>query len=342
MANFSKATRISSGNLLDHYERKEGIKFKNQDIDKTRSHLNYNLSPNKNLNQREFLNKRLSEVKILKRDDVNIICSWIITLPKTIQKNSEEEKIFFKESYNFLKNKYQEKNIVSAYVHKDEVTPHMHFCFIPVVKDKNKNIEKVSAKECVTREDLKNFHKELNNYMRNIFNRDIGILNGVTANGNKTVLEMKNEQLEKELNKISNKTKKYNTTLEKIKNLEIKDTLIGNAVKGISSNEIIELINEGSQSLKRKKELNIAINEIKKLLEKNEKLKTENEKLKEELRENKVNLKNKVKEKNLFIRLKNEWEYQNKVLKKIPDEIIEIAKMKVEATQKNNNYELEL
>lgn len=342
MANFSKATRVSSGNLLDHYERKEGIKFKNQDIDKTRSYLNYNLSPNKNLNQRELLNKRLSEVKILKRDDVNIICSWIITLPKTIQENSEEEKIFFKESYNFLKNKYQEKNIVSAYVHKDEVTPHMHFCFIPVVKDKNKNIEKVSAKECVTREDLKNFHKELNNYMRNIFNRDIGILNGATANGNKTVLEMKNEQLEKELNKILNKTKKYNTTLEKIKNLEIKDTLIGNAVKGISSNEIIELINESSQSLKRKKELNIAINEIKKLLEKNEKLKTENKKLKEELRENKVNLKNKVKEKNLFIRLKNEWEYQNEVLKKIPDEIIEIAKMKVEETQKNNNYELEL
>ena len=342
MANFSKATKGASGSLLDHYERREEIKFKNQDIDKTRSCLNYNLAPNKNLSQREILNQRLSEVKVLKRDDINIICSWVITLPKTIKKDSEEEKLFFKESYNFLKNKYGEKNIVSSYVHKDEVTPHMHFCFIPIVKDKKKNIEKVSAKECVTREDLKKFHKELNEYMRNIFKRDIGILNGATANGNKTVLEMKNEQLEKELNKISNKTKKYNTTLEKIKNLEIKDTLIGNGVKGISSNEIVELINESSQSLKRKKELNIAINEIKKLLEKNEKLQTENEKLKEELKENKVSLKNRVKEKNLFIRLKNEWEYLNKILQKIPDEVIEVAKLRVEATQKNNNYELEL
>ena len=342
MANFSKATKGSAGNLLDHYERKDEIKFKNQDIDKSKSYLNYNLASNKNLSQREILNQRLSEVKVLKRDDINIICSWVITLPKTIKKDSEEEKLFFKESYNFLKNKYGEKNIVSSYVHKDEVTPHMHFCFIPIVKDKKKNIEKVSAKECVTREDLKKFHKELNEYMRNIFKRDIGILNGATANGNKTVLEMKNEQLEKELNKISNKTKKYNTTLEKIKNLEIKDTLIGNGVKGISSNEIVELINESSQSLKRKKELNIAINEIKKLLEKNEKLQTENEKLKEELKENKISLKNRVKEKNLFIKLKNEWEYQNKILDKIPDEIIEVAKMRVEATQKNNNYELEL
>ena len=177
MANFSKATKGSAGNLLDHYERKDEIKFKNQDIDKSKSYLNYNLASNKNLSQREILNQRLSEVKVLKRNDINIICSWVITLPKTIKKDTEDEKLFFKESYNFLKNKYGEKNIISSYVHKDEVTPHMHFCFIPVVIDKNKNIEKVSAKECVTREDLKKFHKELNNYMTNIFNRDIGILN---------------------------------------------------------------------------------------------------------------------------------------------------------------------
>ena len=342
IASLCKATRGVSGNLFDHYERKENIKFKNQDIDKTRSYLNYNLVPDRNLSQREILNNRLSEVKVLKRDNVNVTCNWVITLPKTIKENSEEEKLFFQESYNFLKNRYGEKNVISSYVHKDEVTPHMHFCFIPIVIDKKKNIEKVSAFELITKKELNYFHKELNNYISKIFNRDIGILNGATANGNKTVLEMKNEQLEKELNKISNKTKKYNITLEKIKNLEIKDTLIGNAVKGISSNEILELINESSQSLKIKKELNIAINEIKKLLEKNEKLQTENEKLKEELKENKVSLKNKVKEKNLFIRLKNEWEYQNKILEKIPDEIIEIAKMRVETTQKNNNYELEL
>ena len=342
IASLCKATRGVSGNLFDHYERKKNIKFKNQDIDKTRSYLNYNLVPDRNLSQREILNNRLSEVKVLKRDNVNVTCNWVITLPKTIKENSEEEKLFFQESYNFLKNRYGKKNVISSYVHKDEVTPHMHFCFIPVVIDKKKNIEKVSAFELITKKELNSFHKELNNYMSKIFNRDIGILNGATANGNKTVLEMKNEQLEKELNKISNKTKKYNITLEKIKNLEIKDTLIGNAVKGISSNEILELINESSQSLKRKKELNIAINEIKKLLEKNEKLQTENEKLKEELKENKISLKNRVKEKNLFIKLKNEWEYQNKILDKIPDEIIEVAKMRVEATQKNNNYELEL
>lgn len=342
MANCSKATRVSCNNLFNHYERKEGIKFGNQEIDKNKSHLNYNLANNTNLTQNEILNKRLLEVKVLKRKDVNVICSWIITLPKTIKENSEEEKEFFKKSYEFLKNEYGEKNIISSYVHKDETTPHMHFCFIPVVIDKNKNIEKVSAKELITKKHLQTFHTKLEKYLSNHFKKEIGILNGTTSNGNKTILELKNQELklknlelENDIKKISNKIKKYNITLDKIKNLEIKNTIIGNGVKGITTDEIISIIKEATYSLERKKEINIAMNEIKRLL-------NENEKLKEEIEENKINLKSKIKEKNLFIKLKKEWEYQNKILEKIPEETLKLAKMKVEKNQKTNNYELEL
>ena len=69
---------------------------------------------------------------------------------------------------------------------------------------------------------------------------------------------------------------------------------------------------------------------------------TETEKVKEELNENKISLKNKIKEKNLFIRLKNEWEYQNKILERIPKETLELTKSKIEENQKINNYKLEL
>lgn len=220
MASLCKSTRGVSGNLFAHYERKENIKFKNQDIDKTRSYLNYNLVPDRNLSQREILNKRLSEVKVLKRDDVNVTCNWVITLPKTIRENSEEEKLFFQETYNLLKNRYGEKNIISSYVHKDEVTPHMHFCFIPVVINKNKNIEKVSAKELITKKELSSFHNDLNNYMANIFNRNIGILNGVTANGNRTALEMKNQQLQEEIKIREKELNSYKIISKKIKKIE--------------------------------------------------------------------------------------------------------------------------
>ena len=33
--------------------------------------------------------------------------------------------------------KIREKNVISAYVHMDETTPHMHFLFIPIVDDKS-------------------------------------------------------------------------------------------------------------------------------------------------------------------------------------------------------------
>lgn len=312
MANFSKATKGSSGNLFDHYERKEGIKFKNQEIDKTKSHLNYNLAPSKNLSQREILNQRLSEVKLLKRNDVNIICTWIITLPKTIKKDSDEEKLFFKESYNFLKNKYKEKNIVSSYVHKDEVTPHMHFCFIPVVIDKKKNIEKVSAKECITREDLKKFHKELNDYMINIFNRDIGILNGATVNGNKTILEMKNQKLEEEYNL---KKEIYKEIENLYINLDLKNIDIEKLEKQKNS-FLIELEKINNNFFKKIKDNLVD----KKTPDLENKIKNTNKKIKESNNQ-KLNIQEKIREKQEFLK-------QNKEKSSIKEKI-EIKKMQL-------------
>ena len=39
------------------------------------------------------------------------------------------------------------ENVISAYVHFDEVTPHMHYAFVPVVEDKKKGGYKLSAKK---------------------------------------------------------------------------------------------------------------------------------------------------------------------------------------------------
>ena len=298
MASLCKATKGASGNLFDHYERKENIKFKNQDIDKTRSYLNYNLATDRNLSQREILNSRLSEVKVLKRDNVNVTCNQVVNLPKRIKEDSEEEKLFFKETYNFLKDRYGEKNVISAYVHKDEVTPHMHFCFIPVVVDKKKNIEKVSAFELITKKELNSFHKDLNNYMTNIFKKDIGILNGATANGNKTVLELKNQKLEEEYNlkkeiykeienlyinldlknidieKLEKQKKFFLTELEKINNnffTKIKDKLTVNEKPEIEKN--IKKVNKSIKNTQVQK--NNLKNKIK---EKQELLKQDKEK----------------------------------------------------------------
>jgi cell division septum initiation protein DivIVA len=73
----------------------------------------------------------------------------------------------------------------------DEFTPHMHFAFVPVVCDKKKGIEKVSAKIAIDRQDLRTFHQDLSSCMEQMFMRDIGILNEATKGGNQTVDELK-------------------------------------------------------------------------------------------------------------------------------------------------------
>lgn len=50
----------------------------------------------------------------------------ILTLPE-----KEQEQVL-RDSYDWLKNEFGEENIVSAVIHKDETTMHLHFDFVPM------------------------------------------------------------------------------------------------------------------------------------------------------------------------------------------------------------------
>lgn len=209
MAHYMKFNRASCGHMWKHYERAkdengEYVKFGSPDIDTSRTHQNYNLGPTHMNGQGGFVKERCSEVKMQNRKDVNVMCSWVVTAPKEIQADEAEK--FFRETYKFLSDKYGKENVISAYVHMDEVSPHMHFAFVPVVEDKKKNILKVSAKEAVTKRDLETFHLQFSNYMEKIFGRDVGVLNEATKYGNKSIKELKSETAKKELEEIKEQT----------------------------------------------------------------------------------------------------------------------------------------
>ncbi len=196
MAHFEKYTAGAIGHMLAHYDRTHSSSTSK--IDESKTFLNYNLAAkDQPLSQLDFIHKRLSEIKVLKRKDVNVMCDWIVTAPQELAK--DELPLFFEETYNFLNDRYGKENVISAYVHLDETTPHIHYAFVPVVMDKKKNIPKLSAKERVPVRELKTFHPDLTKYMKNIFGRDIGIQNDATALGNQTIkqLKQKSENLEK-------------------------------------------------------------------------------------------------------------------------------------------------
>ena len=80
MAHAQKIKKQGVIGLVIHCERREGCELSNQDIDKSRTHLNYNLACNiQPMKPEQFLKKRISEVKHLKRDDIIYMVDWIPT-----------------------------------------------------------------------------------------------------------------------------------------------------------------------------------------------------------------------------------------------------------------------
>ena len=69
----------------------------------------------------------------------------ITATPEFFQgKSMKEMKAFFQEALEFIKQKQDPDTIISAVVHMDETTPHMHLSFVPLTEDR-----RLSAKEIV-------------------------------------------------------------------------------------------------------------------------------------------------------------------------------------------------
>ena len=170
----------------------------------SRTHLNYNLAETiQPMKPEIFIKKRIDEVKHIKRDDIVYLVDWIVTLPKDVL--ADDQKRFFEYTYDFLREKYGIQNIVSAWVHNDEATPHIHFSFIPVVEIDG--IERLKCKDILTKKELKRFHPDLGAYLENRLGYMPAIQNDATINGNRTIKELKNQEdlsLKKSLKNVYN------------------------------------------------------------------------------------------------------------------------------------------
>ncbi|MGU3443273.1 MobV family relaxase [Bacillus cereus] len=218
MAHVQKYTKGNVQGLSIHWDRKTE-NHSNLDIDNEQSDLNYDLCE-KEGDTLSRMNQRLSEVYVFKRNDVKVCADWVVTLPENLKGISEkEQREFFEKTYEFLANRYgREKNVLSANVHMDETTPHIHFAFMPVVWDEKKQREKVSAKEVLTRKDLKTFHQDLDKFLKkellHIYKG--GILNDKTI-GVDTVKDLKkhSEEIQKQKDEMTAECKEQEQKLEK-------------------------------------------------------------------------------------------------------------------------------
>ena len=166
MAHVAKYTQSQVGHLFNHYNRdkEKDCNRSNESIDKNKTKDNYNLMEREQTPQ-EYIKQRLNEVYHMNRADINVMVDWIVTLPKDYDGDPRE---FFQHTVDYLNDRYGADNCIGAFVHMDETTPHLHYSFLPVVPDlKHEKYDyKLDAKKVISRKELREFHPDLQKYLR--------------------------------------------------------------------------------------------------------------------------------------------------------------------------------
>ncbi|EJO5349563.1 plasmid recombination protein, partial [Clostridium botulinum] len=154
--------KLKKDNLfgLQKHNQRESENHNNKDIDKSKSDLNYDLvNENKiNLSKKVFdlIEKRRESEKAIRKDAV-LLDEFIISSDRDFFKNMNEDEIkkFFETSKQFFAERYGEENIISANVHLDETTPHMHLDVCPLRNGR------LQSKNIFNRSELRNIQEQL-------------------------------------------------------------------------------------------------------------------------------------------------------------------------------------
>ena len=182
-----KYKRENLKGIYRHNERRNK-NYSNKNINQELSYLNYSLKDCKHSYEKEFeLIREKYNLKGQIKTVSNIVCEYIITSDKEFFNSigAEETKRYFETAYKFVSDykNLGEKYILSAKVHMDEETPHMHLIFIPVVHTQDKkgnNIDKIACSEFWKEKDsYRQLQDVFYNYVKaNNFNLERGNENG--------------------------------------------------------------------------------------------------------------------------------------------------------------------
>lgn len=276
-----------------------------KNADASRSHLNKELIiyPESVKNRTSAIQYRLDNAHLKRKIGTNqvrairVLLSGTHEVMKTIEENKQLNN-WCNDNLNWIKETFGEENLVSAVLHMDEKTPHIHATVIPIVsgerrkakkentdsyKKKNQNSNRLCADDIMARNKLKHYQNTYATVMAKY-----GLRRGIEGSEAKHIstaeyyrnLHLQNQQLEQEKN---------NKQFE-LKSIE----------KNISSKKVIESFTNALTGSKTKR------------------LEQENEQMKSKL--NTINTSNDREKKKLYesvSKLENTLEKQNKVIDKV-------------------------
>ncbi len=274
-----------------------------KNADASRSHLNKELIiyPESVKNRTSAIQYRLDNAHLKRKIGTNqvrairVLLSGTHEVMKTIEENKQLNN-WCNDNLNWIKETFGEENLVSAVLHMDEKTPHIHATIVPIVtgerrkandsqtyKKKNLNSNRLCADDIMARNKLKHYQ---NTYAMAM--AKYGLRRGIEGSEAKHIstteyyrnLHLQNQQLEQE----------KNNKQSELKSIE----------KNISSKKVIESFTNALTGSKTKR------------------LEQENEQMKSKL--NTINTSNDREKKKLHesvSKLENTLEKQNKVIDKV-------------------------
>ena len=142
---FQKHKASAVGGIEAHNERTKSEYKSNPDIDLSRTKDNYNLV-NLRCGYRDAISKLINIHQCRTRKDSVVLVETIVTASNAFFKkmDKKETREFFEFALKFFEKNLTPGTIISAAVHMDESTPHMHLCFVPITTD-----HRLCAKEIV-------------------------------------------------------------------------------------------------------------------------------------------------------------------------------------------------
>lgn len=145
-----------------HNERKKEAYKSNPDIDLARIKDNYHLVRPPTTYRKE-INRLIEQAGCkVRRDSVVMVETLITASPDfMLALSPPEQREYFERAFTFISEKIGQQNILSATVHIDEKTPHMHLSFCPITKDNKLSAKLILGNQAQLSKWQTDFHKHM-------------------------------------------------------------------------------------------------------------------------------------------------------------------------------------
>ena len=291
-----------------HNERKKEAYKSNPDIDMNKSKENYHIIHAPQYTYSRKIKELIKEYGCkTRKDSVKLVETLITASPEFMNRLSKgEQREYFERAVKFMKDEIGEDRIISAVVHMDEATPHMHLVFCPINKD-----GKLSAKSILgNQKSLSEWQTRYYNYMHERWNE---------LERGKSAQETKRKHIPTWLFKLAdNLDNLYNQLLKKIENINM---------IGMKKNKE-EAINMLSEFVPKAEKFSAKVNSYKDYINELEERVLIQRKDNRELAEENLDLKEKIENKDLEVSerirlMQNQVNKYERLIKKVPEDIIE-------------------